>query len=145
MTTPTGARTAPVVPAAAPMHPADLALRFALELGALGSLGWSAATLAGGGAAGVVAAVAAPALAAAAWVTFAVLGDPSRSGRAPVPVSGRVRILLEAAVFAPAIIGLALLGAPLLAGGFAGGLVAHTALSADRMRWLWHTPRPTGR
>ena len=51
------------------------------------------------GAAAWLAGLGLPAIAAAAWVTFAVPGDPSRSGRAPVPVPGWVRLLLELAVF----------------------------------------------
>ncbi|WP_292315447.1 YrdB family protein [Mesorhizobium sp.] len=36
-----------------------------------------------------------PLVAAALWGTFAVPDDPSRSGRAPVPVPGAARLALE--------------------------------------------------
>ncbi|MCO1659745.1 YrdB family protein [Pseudonocardia humida] len=124
------------------MGGADLALRFGLELAALGGLAWSAARLTGGGRLAAVAAVAAPVAAAGAWGTFAVPGDPSRSGRAPVPVSGRVRLLVEAAVFGSAIAGTASAGAPAVAGALVTALAGHTALSIPRLRWLWRTRRP---
>lgn len=78
-------------------HPINLALRFALELSALAALGawgwgrgsgWTAAALA----------IGLPLAAAVVWGTFAVIGDPSRSGKAPVPVPGPVRLALEVAV-----------------------------------------------
>jgi len=66
------------------LHPISLALRFLLELAALIALGlWGAHQ------AGIALALALPATAAALWGIFAVPGDPSRSGKAPVPVSGR--------------------------------------------------------
>jgi hypothetical protein len=76
-----------------------LHLRFVLEMIALVAIGAGARHVAGTGALGWAAAVAAPLLAAVLWGTFAVPGDPSRSGRAPVPVPGSLRIALEMAVF----------------------------------------------
>lgn len=133
----------PGAPGGLSTHPANLALRLALEVAALGALGWSAAT-AVDGPLGTVAAVAAPLAAAAAWVTFAVRGDPSRSGRAPVPVSGRMRMLVESAVLLPAVAAPALLGRPVPAAVFGAALLVHTALSRDRVLWLWRGGRATG-
>ena len=66
---------------------ANLALRFALEvcaLAALGFWGWSQTEAPWR----YVLMLGVPALAAAVWATFTVPDDPSRSGRAPVPVPG---------------------------------------------------------
>ena len=82
-------------------HPANLAVRFVLEITGLVALGWWGWNHADG-VLRFVLALGIPVLAAAAWGTFAVPGDPSRSGRAPVPVSGIVRVLLELAFFASA-------------------------------------------
>lgn len=122
-------------PAAVPprVPPLQLALRFLLELAALAGL--ARLGLRHGG---VWAAVGLPALAATAWVTFAVRGDPSRSGRAPVPVPGVLRLLLEAAVLALGAAGLsdrpALLAADLLA------IAWHHAGTVPRLRWLVRQP-----
>ena len=81
------------------MTPTNLTLRFLLEVAALvglGLWGWSLSV-------GVVALTLAttfPLSAAIAWGTFNVPGDPSRSGNAPVPVPGAVRLVLELAVLA---------------------------------------------
>jgi len=77
-----------------------------------------------------------PALLAGAWVVFAVPEDPSRSGAAPVPIPGWLRLLLELAVFAFG-------GWCLIEAGFnrAGWIfIALAALhyigSRDRIAWL---------
>jgi hypothetical protein len=116
-------------------HPANLALRFALELAALVAIGRWGWTLVGAGPWRVVLAVAAPLVAMTAWGLFAVPGDPSRSGRAPVPVPGVVRLLLEAAFFGAATWAAAR-ERPAWAIGFGALLVAHYALSFDRLAWL---------
>ena len=80
-------------------HPINLALRFLLELAALLSMGiWGWRQGEGWLRFGWAALI--PLLAAAVvWAVFAVPGDPSRSGSAPVAVQGLVRLGLEAAVF----------------------------------------------
>ena len=80
----------------------QLALRFGLEVGALVALGDWAFHAAGAGPKGWLAGLGLPALAATAWATFAVPGDRSRSGRAPVPVPGWLRLTLELGLFAAA-------------------------------------------
>lgn len=112
-------------------HPLNLALRFLLELAglvALGDWGWQVARYPG--------AIAVPAVAAAAWGTFNVAGDPSRSGKAPVRVPGVARLLLEVAFFAGATFALHGSGRPRAALAFAALVVAHYALSYDRVAWL---------
>lgn len=79
------------------MHAANLFLRFLLELAALSGF----ATLAWTMTQGVwryVAVLAVILLIGAIWATFAVPDDPSRSGSAPVPVPGALRLLLELAI-----------------------------------------------
>ena len=75
-------------------HPLNLALRFLLEIAAMvaiGYWGFSQHTgiwrfLIGFGL---------PVIAAAIWGTFAVPDDPSRSGRAPVPIPGVLHLVFE--------------------------------------------------
>jgi hypothetical protein len=73
-------------------HPLNLAFRFVLELAALAAMasyGWH---LTEHTAPRLVAAIGLPLLAAAMWGVFAVPGDRSRSGKAPVAVPGWVRL-----------------------------------------------------
>ena len=116
-------------------NPANLALRFALELAALAALSvWALAQV--HGAASIVLAVILPLIAATLWGTFRVPGDASASGRAPVPVPGIVRLLLEVALFALGV--LALVAAAYTAAGTGLGIAVavHYALSYDRIIWL---------
>lgn len=127
---------------APPRLPAwTLALRFALELTALAATGRWGYVAAGGGALGGAAGTACVLVAAAAWGTFAVPGDPSRSGRAPVPVSGAVRLAVEALVFGGGAAALAGLGAWAWLGAYAAGLVLHHVSARARVRWLLAQPR----
>ena len=83
-------------------HPINLAVRLLLEFAALAAMaywGWRQAD----GVLRFVLAIGIPLVAAALWGTFAVPDDPSRSGKAPVPVSGIVRLALELAFFAFAV------------------------------------------
>ncbi|MFT3924287.1 MAG: YrdB family protein [Myxococcales bacterium] len=116
-------------------HGLNLALRFALELTALYAYG-RAGLRSADGVAGYVLMLVFPLAAAAAWGTFAVPGDPSRSGRAPVSVPGAARLGVELAFFAIASFALWRTGAK--SGAAALGLVTlvHYGLSLDRLRWL---------
>lgn len=116
-------------------NPLNLALRFVLELTALiamGSWGWNT----GEGALQYVLAPALPLIAATAWGTFAVLGDPSRSGRAPVPVPGMIRLALELAFFAFATWALLDTGKTQLAWVMGFAVLFHYLISYDRLAWL---------
>ena len=110
-------------------HPLNLALRFVLELAALAglaALGWTL----GGEGWRLLPAIAVPFVAAAAWGTFRIPNDP---GRAPVPISGPVRLALEAAVFAGGVAGFAVAGqgaVALLVGAVTG---LHYLASYDRV------------
>jgi len=116
-------------------HPANLALRFILELTALFALGWWGWSLTDGWLRFVLVVVF-PLGAAAIWGTFAVPDDPSRSGEAPVTVPGRVRLLIEFVVFGAGVVGFVAVGQITPAIGFLMVIIVHYALSIDRMGWL---------
>jgi len=116
-------------------HPLNLALRFLLELVALFSMsmwGWRT----GEGWMRWVLAASIPIVAALLWGVFAVPDDPSRSGSAPIPVPGLLRLALEAAVFAVGV--WALRDTGFLRSSLVFGLIVliHYALSYDRIGWL---------
>lgn len=116
-------------------HPINLAVRFLLELAALAAIGywgWSQHD----GALRFVLAIGLPLLAAILWGTFAVPEDPSRSGKAPVPVPGIVRLVLELALFAFAAWALYDAGNATLALVLAAIVIIHYVLSYDRIAWL---------
>ncbi|HUL91848.1 MAG TPA: YrdB family protein [Burkholderiales bacterium] len=116
-------------------HPANLAIRFLLELSALGAMafwGWQQ----GDGSARYVFALLVPLVAAAAWGVFAVPGDRSRSGKAPVAVPGVVRLGVEAAFFAFAVFALYKVGSKPLSAILAAAVFAHYVASFDRVTWL---------
>ena len=80
-------------------NPINLSVRFILEIIALIALGaWAKSKFPG--ALGIVLMILIPLLAAVAWGTVNVKDDPSRSGKAPVPVPGILRLMLELALLA---------------------------------------------
>ena len=116
-------------------HPVNLVLRFILEVVALISFsiwgwkqfdGWLRFVLAFG----------IPIILAIMWAIFAVPKDPSRSGDAPIVISGILRLLLELAFFAFAVWCLQDLG--LIKSSLIYGLVIliHYTISYDRIQWL---------
>lgn len=117
------------------MHPLNLALRFALELAMLASLGvWGRARF--DGALGWVAAIGVPLLAATLWGVFAVPGDPSRGQDGVVAVPGVVRLALELGLFALAVLALRDTQRVGLAFALAALVALHYALSLARIRFL---------
>jgi len=116
-------------------HPINLLVRFLLELLALlaiGLWGWNSAD----GLFRYILVIAAPIIAAAFWGVFAVPNDPSRSGSAPIPIPGWLRLILELTIFI-------LAAAALFETGYHRGayvylvLVAiHYGFSYDRILWL---------
>ncbi len=115
-------------------NPINLSLRFVLEIFALVALGaWGKAQFQG--ALGIVLMILIPLLAAAAWGTFNVKGDPSRSGKAPVPVPGIMRLALELVFFISAAWALFTLN-PTYGGIFGFLVIGHYILSYDRILWL---------
>ncbi|MDQ4077971.1 MAG: YrdB family protein [Chloroflexota bacterium] len=113
-------------------HPINLALRFLLELAALGALGyWGWTTHEGIWR--LVWAVGLPLVAAILWGTFRVPGDP---GHAPVPVPGPVRLLLELAFFGSAVWLLTVADRSLVALILGVLVTLHYLVSYDRIIWL---------
>ena len=74
--------------------------------------------------------------AATAWGLFNVPGDRSRSGRAPVQVSGSVRLSMELVLLLGGAVGWFLAGPVWFAWTYTIILVAHYVLSWDRVGWL---------
>ncbi len=116
-------------------HPINLAVRFILELSALltmGIWGWHQSE----SWPRLVLALGIPLLAAAVWGTFAVPEDPSRSGKAPVPVPGILRLVIELAVFGFAVWALYNLGNTTLSWIMLIVVLLHYSVSYDRIIWL---------
>lgn len=113
----------------------QLAIRFGLEIGALVALGSAtAARFTGAGA--YLAGLGAAAAVAVVWSTFAVVGDPSRSGKAPVPVPGVLRLAIELAVFVGGAAALGASGSWAAFDVYVAALAFHHAMTRQRVRWL---------
>ena len=109
----------------------QLVIRFALEIAAQISIGlWGYRT------SGWPLAIALPVIAAGLWGTFAVVGDPSRSGKAPVRVPGIVRLALELLVFLGGAAALAAMEQWVPFGFYLAALALHHAQTTPRVRWL---------
>lgn len=116
-------------------HPINHTLRFLLELSALFSMGYWGWTQ-HGRTMRFVWMIALPVIAAILWGTFAVPNDPSRSGKAPIPTPGILRLILELAIFGLGVWCLFSAGQPTW-GWILGILVVlHYATSYDRIIWL---------
>ena len=116
-------------------NPINLAVRLILELIGLVALGWWGWNQADG-ILRFVLAIGIPVLAATIWGTFAVPDDPSRSGRAPIPVPGVLRLLIELAFFAASTWALFAMGLTTLGWIYAVVTVVHYVVSYDRIAWL---------
>ena len=113
----------------------NLAVRFLLEIAALLALGyWGFSQHSGIWR--FLLGIGLPIVAAVLWATFAVPGDSSRSGQAPVPVPGVLRLAFELALFGFAAWALYDAGSTSLALIMTGVTVVHYALSYDRIAWL---------
>ncbi len=113
-------------------HPANLLLRFLLELAALAGMGvWGWTTQEG--AWRPILGLGVPLIAAVLWGVFRVPGDPKE---APVAVRGWVRLLLEALFFAGGVGLLVAAGQPVAAGVLGALVLLHYLASYDRVRWL---------
>jgi len=113
----------------------NLALRFGLELAAFTGLAMAAWKLSSGNLRWV-AVIAVPIVAVAIWGIFNVLDDPSRSGEAPVEVSGWVRLVIELAILGGGAAAFAIAQRPAIAIGVAVLIVIHYATSWSRIEWL---------
>lgn len=116
-------------------HPFNLFVRFLLEVAALISLGiWAWNTF--NNWQGWLMAIFLPFSMAIIWGVFAVPGDPSRSGSAPVPTQGIVRLAIELLFFGSMVGALYDLGWSTTA--LVLGLITliHYLTSYDRVLWL---------
>ena len=116
-------------------NPLNLMARFVLELAglfAVGYWGWVRHE----GALRYVLVIGLPMLAGIVWGAFRVPGDASASGKAPIPVPGWLRLLIELAFFGFGAWTFFDDRAP--AEGWVFGLLVllHYAFSYDRIRWL---------
>lgn len=109
----------------------QLVIRLSLEIAAQISIG-----LWGYRAGGWPLAILLPVIAAGLWGTFAVAGDPSRSGKAPIRVPGAIRLAIELLVFLGGAAALAALGHWLPFGFYLAALALHHAQTTPRVRWL---------
>jgi hypothetical protein len=116
-------------------HPLNLALRFILELCALASVGFGGWNISNEWFKYVLA-VLFPIILASIWGVFNVQNDPSRSGKALIPISGITRIILEIGIFAIAIWTLYKIGFIKLVMVYGVFVIAHYVLSYDRIKWL---------
>lgn len=121
-------------------NPINLVVRFILEMAGLVALGWWGWNQAEG-LSRFFLAIGIPLLAAGLWGTFAVPNDPSRSGKAPVPVPGALRLLLELGFFAFSTGSLFEMEASTLGWIFGIAVLIHYLISYDRIAWLFRQGR----
>jgi len=115
-------------------NPINLAFRFLLELYALYAMGyWSSHFFPGR--VGIAFVILIPLIAAIVWGVFRIPSE-SPNGRAPVPVSGWMRLLIETGFFGFAVWGLFNAGAIQAGTIFGSALFLHYALSYDRIAAL---------
>lgn len=116
-------------------HPINLVFRFFLELVTLFSMGlW--AWRQGDGWLRFILAVGVPLLFAVLWGVFAVPDDPSRSGAAPIPVPGLLRLFLELIFFTVGVWMLRQSGYQSTSIVLGLAIIIHYILSYDRIMWL---------
>ena len=123
------------IPSRLAYNPIALTIRFLLEMASLVAFGfwaWHTAP----GAVRWIAALALPIAVAVAWGVFAVPGDPSRSGRAPVATPGPARLVLELLVFFGSAVALAASNARTVALVYTIVLVLYHLTAYARIRWL---------
>ncbi len=116
-------------------QPINLMIRFLLEvvaIAAVGIWGWNQ----GADWSRFLWAVLLPILLMTVWGVFAVPNDPSRSGNAPVPISGWLRITLEVVIFSCAAWALYDLGFNRTVLVFGIICLLHYIVSYDRVLWL---------
>jgi hypothetical protein len=113
-----------------------LSLRWGLAGGSLFALGALARRTAGHGALGWAAAIAVPLALAAIWSTFAVPGDPCHPRKAPVRVTGGIRIVIELALFFGGAAALVSLDWWDWFDAFIAAFVVHQAGAMKRLQWL---------
>lgn len=117
------------------MQSTNLALRFFLEIVALGGFGIFAWSLFSG-LWRYLALIIVLGTLMTLWGVFAVPGDPSRSGSAPIPVSGLLRLGLELAILLGGAYAYHRSGYNFLALTLTVLTLLHYLLSGERIAWL---------
>ena len=116
-------------------HPLNLLFRFILEVCAFISVGiWGFNQT--DGILKFVLAFGFPIILATIWGVFAVPNDKSRSGNAPIPTPGFIRLILELGIFTIAVWSLFSLGYHTFSFAFGAAVTIHYAISYDRIAWL---------
>ena len=116
-------------------HPVNLFFRFILELVFLVVFSlWGYRQIEGWPS--VVLAVFMPGVVMLVWGIFNVPDDPSRSGKAPVPVPGILRLFIEFSIFGFALWFLHDLGYQRLCIIYGVLVIIHYIFSIDRISWL---------
>ena len=110
-------------------------VRFVLEILALVYIGWWGSLLAPGWW-GIFTAIGILAVVMLVWGVFNVPGDPSRSGKAPVVVSGKVRLFIEAIVFLAATYAILVISGWLFASLYLIVVIAHYIHTKGRVKWI---------
>ncbi len=116
-------------------HPINLMIRFLLEIAAIVAVaiwGWKQGT----DWSRFLWAFLLPILLMTIWGVFAVPKDPSRSGNAPIPVAGWLRLLIELGIFCCAAWALYNMGFLYSALVFSIICLLHYIVSYDRILWL---------
>jgi len=116
-------------------HPINLAIRFLLEMSALVSVGiwgWKHSD----GWLHYVLAIGMPIILATIWGTFAVPGDPSRSGKTLIVTPGVLRFAIELSIFGFATWSLYDIGLNEISTAFGTIVLIHYIISYDRIKWL---------
>ena len=116
-------------------HPVNLAIRFALEIGAIISFAiWGFKLLDSW--VSIILAILLPLIFALLWGVFAVPNDPSRSGKTVVVTPGPIRLVLELVLFGAAAWMLFDLESLKLGWIFSTVVLIHYVSSYDRIAWL---------
>jgi hypothetical protein len=115
----------------------NLALRFGIEIAAFTGLAMAAWTLSSGNLRWIATA-STVLVAATIWGVFNVLNDPSRSGEAPVEVSGWTRLAIELAILGTGAAAFAIAQRPSIAIGLSILIAVHYVSSWSRIDWLIH-------
>lgn len=117
------------------LPPVQAGLRFVIEIAALVCWGGFGSTLSAGSTRWVWA-LALVVAAAVVWGTFRVPGDLSASGRAPIAVTGLVRLVLEVDILVGAGVLALVFWNRALGAAVIVAAVVHYAATRRRVRWL---------
>jgi hypothetical protein len=116
-----------------------LGVRFVLELALIAGVAYWGWRIGDGGPLGLVLAILFPTLLGALWGVFGTPNDGSR-GAPVIPISGKLRLLLEALIIGVATYGVWTSWSRAAAETLLTAFVIHYALTWERSRWLWRAP-----